>query len=200
MGRRNVFPPESQNDLDEIRGILDNVAEGTGQEGPNNVFSFVVKQEGEKEIEEGATYFISVTVRDLADGDSFNVFIENPTDTGYRLSGAGTIVRAGGRANLTITENVEKTVDGADEPIYNILVGSDKETVMNCETDVTFTGGTQVSGGFVIGGARNFALSNATEVEDRELLEGANIVYEIENDAGRTEDYQFIHEFSQEKL
>lgn len=183
MGRRNVFPPEVINDINEI---LDRIQGGSAQ--TNDLESAVSATLDRLRLYNGQFYEHSVLFDQFKDGDNRFYFINNPAGSEVLLDIGTITVESDGKADITTSFNVTVDSAGTQQDPRNKDASITDTEVFEIFTGGTYSGGEDELTFTLPGGVGETAIGTNASTEVNLLRPGDNMLIEIFNDSGRSED------------
>lgn len=143
-------------------------------------------------LREGDGYIVSHRFSDVGNGTTVALFVDNPSGSGKSIVATQIAVVGNGQADFDVSEDVIEDTQGTTIEIHNRQIGNNKTSV------ATVTHGGSYSGKdtneflqsiIIGGGAGEQRFGGASGSGVLELLPGSNILVELTNGSGGTEDY-----------
>ena len=142
-----------------------------------------------KKIYEGYGFSVAHRWEGVSSSGSFEVFFENPNDSGMTVFVLLLEAISTGQAWIDVYRNNAVTASGTAMGISNVNFGSANESVVNLEYDGTYTIGDLVHSTVVPGGSLVRAVGGSTEFGESVVIpEGGNFIVKVTNKSASSED------------
>ena len=154
-----------------------------------------------KKAEEGYGFMASKRFENVADGDSIDVFFENPPGSNRKVTIVVIEVGALGQGHLDIYKNSTKTASGTIIEPQNLNLSSPTEAKAYPEYGGTYTVGKKIHETVVFGGKKLRIVGSASEIGERLIMPpGYNILVRVINKAGVVTDYSIEFKWFEDVL
>lgn len=181
---------------DFIYALGNSVLSG-GPDNDNEIAVVITTSFERNSMYNGKLYSAGSLVNNVRDGESTFFFIENPSDSASLIDIDQLVIRTGGKAIVTLTQDPTVDTPGSPATVRNKRTGSSDTTEATITVGGAYSGGQEEEDILLPASEGEERLGG--EASDRFVLidKGDSVLIEVFNDSGRTVDQEIKIKYSE---